>query len=270
MMLEVRDLSVLFKNDGKETLAADKVHLSVAEGSWTAIVGESGSGKSVTALSVCGLIRPDEVSGEIFWNDGKETKNLMGSSEEELRRIRGRQITYIFQDPVSSLNPVIKVGEQIAEAYLTHFAAGPREARKRVMDRLAAVRISDTERVYESYPHELSGGMNQRVMIAMALMGDPRLLIADEPTTALDVTTESEILELLSSIRRERSLTILFITHNLALAASYADAIHVMKEGRVIECLKMQAGRFTVKEAYTRKLFSAGVLSLVPKSLIEV
>jgi ABC-type dipeptide/oligopeptide/nickel transport system ATPase component len=194
----------------------------------------------------------------------------MRSSGDEVRRIRGREIAYIFQDPVSSLNPVIKVGEQIAEAYSTHFAADRREAKKRSLDRLADVQIKDVERVYESFPHELSGGMNQRVMIAMALMGDPKLLIADEPTTALDVTTEGEILRLLSSIRQQKSLTMLFITHNLALASGYADTIHVMKGGRVLEHLKKQDGRFTVKETYTKKLFEAGVLSHTPKSFIEV
>ena len=269
-LLEIRDLVVSFKKDGENIVAADKVNLSIEAGSFTAIVGESGSGKSVTALSVCRLIRGGEVSGAILWHgDGKE-KDLMKLSGEELHKIRGKDISYIFQDPGSSLNPVIKVGEQVSEAYAAHFGASSREAFARTKEYLAAVKIKDIERVCASFPHELSGGMNQRVMIAMALIGAPKLLIADEPTTSLDVTVESDILKLLISVQKEKALSLLFITHDLALAAAYAETIYVMQKGCVVEHLKKRNGRFEPKEVYTKKLFTAGLLGLKPKSFIEV
>ena len=194
----------------------------------------------------------------------------MALPENELRQIRGKDIGYVFQDPVSSLNPVISIGDQISEAFLAHFSASRAEAAKRAKDFLAAVKIKDVDRVFHSFPHELSGGMNQRAMIAMVLIGNPKLLIADEPTTALDVSVEAEILRLLLEVQKEKTLSLLFITHNLGLAAAHAETIFVMQKGCVVEHLKKQNGRFELKENYTKKLFHAGLYASQPKSFINV
>ena len=274
-MLEIKDLTVSFHDpagpNGADAAAVNGVSLSVAKQSFTSIVGESGSGKTVTALSVTRLLKPHLISGMINYKPGdSQSLDLLKIPQSDLLRIRGREIAYIFQDPASSLNPVMKIGEQMTECCRVHFASGNKLAIKESLEYLSAVRMRDPERVFRSFPHELSGGMRQRVMIAMALIMRPRLLIADEPTTALDVTTEAEIMELLMSFRRQKKLTILFITHNLSLAASFSDEIHVMQKGRVIECLKKDVSGFKAKEAYTRKLFNAQLFGSKPKTLIEV
>ena len=250
-------------------VAVNRVNLSVKENAITALVGESGSGKSVTALSICRLVQPRDLSGEILYTsrDGRRL-DLLRLTPEELRGIRGKEIAYVFQDPSASLNPLVRVGRQIREAYAAHFDVTTAEAGDRVFRSVEAVKIRDAERVCLSYPHELSGGMKQRALIAMALISEPRVLIADEPTTALDAITESEIMRLLAEIQRERKLTILFITHNLPLAASMAESIVVMEKGRVVESIQKEARGFHPRENYTKKLFGAGLDNLAPKSVI--
>ncbi|OGW82375.1 MAG: hypothetical protein A3C47_02315 [Omnitrophica bacterium RIFCSPHIGHO2_02_FULL_51_18] len=274
MILEIKNLTVEFLKSGgrREVFAAvNSLDLGVSEGSFTALVGESGSGKSVTALSICRLLKPYRMSGVIRFaaEQGKIT-DLFSCSERELSGIRGRKIGCVFQDPASSLNPLMKIGGQLDETYRAHFCSSPKETRERSLAGLEAAKIKDPERVYRSYPHELSGGMKQRAMIAMALTPGPRFLIADEPTTALDGVTESEILQLLVNLKNEKSLTVLFITHNLPLAAAHADRIHVMQKGRLVETMKKEAEGFLPREVYSKRLFKAGFYGVNPKSFIEV
>ena len=275
IILEIKILSVEFLNTGTqihETFrAVDKVNLVVREGVITSLVGESGSGKSVTALSICGLLKPYRRDGEIYFYPREGPRiNLLSASEKEILNIRGKEISYIFQDPASSLNPVMRVGDQVREAYLAHFESSSGMGEKRAKEMLEAAKIKDVNRVYHSFPHELSGGMKQRAMIAMALISGPRLLIADEPTTALDVMTEAEIMELLGTIQKERRLAVLFITHNLSLAAAFSKSIYVMEKGRVAEHLERGESGFSPAQAYTKKLFSAHFHHTTPKSLIGV
>lgn len=256
MILEIKNLSVQFLKP-----VVNGVSLSVEEGSWTSLVGESGSGKTVTALSICRLLKARRFEGEInFYSKKGERTNLAALPESALEKIRGKEIAYVFQDPASSLNPLMRVGEQIKETSLTT---------QKAKEALASVSIRDVDRVYSSFPHELSGGMKQRVMIAMALAGGPRLLIADEPTTALDSSTEKEIMELLLRAKRENSLSILFITHNLELATRFSEKIVVMREGKITELLEKRDG-FAAKESYTKKLFRAQLTNAMPKSMIEI
>lgn len=274
MILEIKDLTVEFLTAGRDPrpfAAVDHLNLSVPEGSFTAWVGESGSGKSVTALSLCKLIKTYRTSGQILFSTKEGVvHDLLSCSESELLKIRGKEISYIFQDPASSLNPLMKVSEQLEEACLAHFQVSSEEAARRSLSALNDVKIKDVERVYRSYPHELSGGMKQRVMIAMALITEPRLLVADEPTTALDVMTEFEIMRLLVNLKKEKSLTVIFITHNLPLAMIHADSIGVMRKGRLIEMMKKEGGCFAPKEIYSKRLFSAGSFGVQPKTLIEI
>ncbi len=274
MILEIENLSVEFlkSGPGREAFrAVDRLSLSVPEGSFTALVGESGSGKTVTALSICRLMRPHRLSGAIrFAYEGGAPLELLSCPEEALLKVRGARIGYVFQDPASSFNPLMKVGEQLDETRLAHFGGSSADARRRSLALLERVRIQDPERVYRSFPHELSGGMKQRAMIAMALIAEPRLLVADEPTTALDAATEHEVMELLVNLRKEASLTILFITHNLPLAAERADCIYVMQRGRLVEKMKKQARGFEPVDIYSRRLFNAGSYGSSPKSFIEI
>lgn len=265
-ILELRNLSIFFKEqNGKVFQAVTNLDLDIRRGSFSSLVGQTGSGKTVTSLAICRLLNAFNIEGEILC-DGMD---LLKISPRELLKVRGRRIAYIFQDPTASLNPVIKVGAQIEEAYLAHFEAGPREARQKTLELLSAVRIADPERVHDSFPHELSGGMKQRAMIAMALILEPELLIADEPTAALDPATASEVMELLSGLRA-KSLTIFFITHHLRLASKYSDSIAVMKAGRVVERMIKGPAGFVPQEAYTKKLFNADLVGLKPKTFIEV
>ena len=254
-ILEIQNLNVSFldpQHPGQKIEAVKGVSLAIEEGSFTSVVGESGSGKSVTSLSITRLAKPHEEAGKILWRG----QNLLSLDEKELLQVRGKEISYVFQDPASSLNPVLRVGAQIGEAYRAHFKVSAAEAKKHTLELLLAVQLKDAERVYKSYPHELSGGMRQRSMIAMALITDPKLLIADEPTTALDADVETEILKLLLKIKEDRKLTIFFITHDMAHAVSYSDVIYVMKSGMVVEKISRQAGIFSPKNEYTKKLFS--------------
>ena len=232
-LLSVRDLRVGFATEGGPVQAVDGVSFDLLPGEVLAIVGESGAGKSVTAQTILGLTRSPNarIDGSVEI-DGEE---LLEASEAQLRRFRGERIGIVFQDPMTSLNPVYRVGEQIAEAIRAHRDEGKPEARRRAIELLDSVGIADAERRVDDYPHEFSGGMRQRAMIAMALALEPDVLIADEPTTALDVTIQAQILDLLARLNRERELATILITHDLGVVAEVADRVLVMYAGKVVE-----------------------------------
>jgi oligopeptide/dipeptide ABC transporter ATP-binding protein len=231
--LEVRNLKTHFFTDRGVVKAADDVSFSVDRGKTLGIVGESGSGKSVTAMSILGLIGPPGriVGGQILL----EGKDLVSLSEPEMRRIRGARISMVFQEPMTALNPVLEVGFQIAESVLAHERVSRREAFDRAIEAMKDVSIPDPEKRARDYPHHLSGGMRQRIMIAMALVCNPALVIADEPTTALDVTIQAQILDLLDGLRHRRALSLILISHDLGVVAEVADDVAVMYAGRIVE-----------------------------------
>ena len=232
-LLTARDVAVSFDGGGGRRIEAVRgVDLDVARGEVVAIVGESGSGKSVTMLATLGLLGPGAVANGSIRFDGEE---LVGAHPGRLRRIRGSRIGTVFQDPMTSLNPAHTIGRQLAEAVLAHNPRAKDLARRKAAELLELVAITDVGRRLRSYPHELSGGMRQRVMIAMALANDPDLLIADEPTTALDVTIQAQILEVLANVQRERHLAVLLVTHDLGVVAGMAQRVYVMYAGRVVE-----------------------------------
>jgi peptide/nickel transport system ATP-binding protein len=240
-LLSVQDLKVTFRmGDGERAEAVGRggrgVSFDVAENTTVALVGESGSGKTVTAMSVLNLL-PDnaERSGRIVWQPGSHGRDLLQASTAQLQSMRGKDIACVFQDPMSSLNPVLTVGRQLAEPLMKHLRLSRRRARARAHELLGEVGIPDPGRRLASYPHELSGGQQQRVMIAMALACEPRLLIADEPTTALDVTIQRQVLELLASLKSQHRMSLLFISHDLALVGEIADQVVVMRHGEVRE-----------------------------------
>ncbi len=238
-LLEVKDLRVHFFTDEGVVKAVDGVSFSIRKGETLAVVGESGSGKSVTSLAIMRLIPTPPgriVAGEILFRgkDG-EVRDLARASEEEMRRIRGNDIAMIFQEPMTSLNPVYTVGDQIAEAIMLHQGKSRKEALELAAEMLELVGIPEPKKRLANYPHQMSGGMRQRVMIAMALSCRPSLLIADEPTTALDVTIQAQILDLMRKLQEEFGMSILFITHNLGVVAEMADRVVVMYAGRVVE-----------------------------------
>jgi len=229
------------------------------------IVGESGSGKTVTGRAILRLVPPPgRVSARRLEFDGQD---LLDVDERGMQQIRGRRISMVMQDPKFSLNPVMTVGSQVAEAYRMHFDASPREARRRSLDMLAAVKIRDPERVYKAYPHEVSGGMGQRAMIAMMLIPEPDLLIADEPTSALDVTVEMQVLAILDDLVRERGMGVIFISHDLNLVASFCDRILVMYAGRIVETCRASA-LHEARHPYTRGLLRS--LPRVDRPLAEL
>ena len=232
-LLEVRDLKTHFLTDDGIVKAVDGVSFSIEKGKTLGIVGESGCGKSVTCLSIMGL-NPRKMStttGEALFKG----ENLINASSKRLREIRGNDIAMIFQDPMTSLNPVHKIGDQLAEAILLHRDVTKRQARARAAELLKAVQIPRAERRLDDYPHQFSGGMRQRAMIAMALVHNPSVLIADEPTTALDVTVQAQILELIERVKREFDIGVLLITHDLGVIAETADTVLVMYAGRAME-----------------------------------
>ncbi|HTQ06833.1 MAG TPA: ABC transporter ATP-binding protein [Polyangiaceae bacterium] len=232
-LLRVRDLTTEFHGDDASVRAVDHVSFDVAKGEMLGIVGESGSGKSATSLSIMRLLPPQ---GSVTYGSVELAgTNLLALPERNMRELRGRRVAMIFQDPMTALNPYLRVGEQLVEGAVLHLGMSAADAEKRAAALLERVRIPDARARLRSYPHELSGGMRQRVMIAMALLCDPELLIADEPTTALDVTVQAQILELLSELRRERGLSILLITHDLGVVATTCDRVLVMYAGRVVE-----------------------------------
>jgi peptide/nickel transport system ATP-binding protein len=232
-LLEVEDLRVRFSTEDGIVHAVDGVSLSVEEGRTLGIVGESGSGKSVTGLTVMGLTRARNatLSGEVRF-DGD---NVLAMGEQRLRSLRGNDIAMIFQDPLSSLHPYYTVGKQLVEAYRTHHGASKQQSRERAAEMLNMVGIPDPRGRLDAYPHEFSGGMRQRAMIAMALINEPRVLIADEPTTALDVTIQAQILEVIQRLQQELRMAVIMITHDLGVVAELADEVTVMYAGRVVE-----------------------------------
>jgi len=256
-LLEVRNLVTEFRTDEGVLRAVDDVSFEIPAGGAVGIVGESGCGKSVTSLSILRLVqRPGRiVSGEILFGG----RNLLTLPESELRRLRGRDIAMIFQEPMSSLNPVYTAGAQIAESVRLHQGRSARAARERAIELLTLVGIPSPEERVDAYPHQLSGGMRQRVMIAMALACEPRLLIADEPTTALDVTIQAQILELLAGLRARLGMAIMLITHDLGLVAEFVDEVVVMYAGRVVERAPVRPLFASPRHPYTR-----GLLRSVP------
>jgi peptide/nickel transport system ATP-binding protein len=233
-LLEVTDLKVHFTTEDGIVKAVDGVTYTVDRGQALGIVGESGSGKSVSSLTVMGLTRfagNAEISGSIVF-DGKD---LLSASDEDMRRLRGDEVAMIFQDPLSSLHPFYKIGDQLVEAVRAHRDVSKAQALDRAVEMLGLVGLPEPRRRVDSYPHEFSGGMRQRVMIAMALINDPKLLIADEPTTALDVTVQAQILDLIQRLQRELDTAIVMITHDLGVVAEVSDDIGVMYAGRIIE-----------------------------------
>jgi len=261
-LLEVKNLSTHFPTRGGLVRAVDGISFYLDRGELLGLVGESGCGKSMTALSVMRLLSPPGkiVSGEILF-DGKD---LLRLSDSEMRQMRGDDIAMIFQDPMTSLNPVYTVGEQIAEVLRLHRKMSLKQARQATIEAMREVAIPDPGRRVEDYPHQLSGGMRQRVMIAMALACNPKLLIADEPTTALDVTIQAQILELLDELRKQRDLAVLLITHDLGVVAEVADRVAVMYTGRIVE-------ESPVEELFDRPKhpYAEGLLRSVPKLTSE-
>ncbi len=251
-LLEVQGLTTAFTGDYGENISVDHIHFHVDEGEVVCIVGESGCGKSVTSLSIMGLLgRGGAVTDGSVLFDGK---NLLSLTEKELDQVRGNQITMIFQDPLTSLNPVFTVGSQIMESIITHMHLPKEEARERARALLARVGLPDAKGIMKKYPHTLSGGMRQRVMIAMALSCNPRLLIADEPTTALDVTIQAQIMELLKELQKETGMSMILITHDIGLVANMADRVLVMYAGQIIEEAKTAELFEHPKHPYTMAL----------------
>jgi microcin C transport system ATP-binding protein len=255
-LLSVRDLSVAFAQGGKVQTAVDHISFDIAKGETVALVGESGSGKSVSALSVLKLLpypAASHPSGQIMF-DGSD---LLTRSENELRRVRGNKITMIFQEPMTSLNPLHTISQQIVEILKLHRGMGDRQARTRTLELLNEVGIRDPQKRLDAYPHQLSGGQRQRVMIAMALANEPQLLIADEPTTALDVTVQAQILELLDGLKKKNGMSMLFITHDLGIVRKVADRVCVMTKGKIVETGPTKDIFANPQHEYTRHLLAA-------------
>ncbi|EJN05304.1 ABC transporter ATP-binding protein [Phyllobacterium sp. YR531] len=255
-LLSVRDLSVAFTQNGKETLAVDHISFDVAQGETVALVGESGSGKSVSALSVLKLLPyppASHPSGQILFNG----EDLLDKDESDLRRVRGNDITMIFQEPMTSLNPLHTIEKQISEILKLHQGMRDQAARKRTLELLEEVGIREPEKRLDAYPHQLSGGQRQRVMIAMALANKPKLLIADEPTTALDVTVQAQILKLLAELKSAQGMSMLFITHDLGIVRKIADRVCVMTGGKIVETGPTKEIFDNPQHAYTKHLLAA-------------
>ncbi len=258
-ILSVRDLRTYFHTDAGVVKAVDGVSFDIHKGEVLGIVGESGSGKSITAMSILGLIPvpPGRIeSGQILWKGN----DLLAANERELRSVRGRQIAMIFQDPMSSLNPVFTIGNQIEEMITTHQPVSRRAARSKAIDMLNLVGIPQPEQRVDDYPHQFSGGMRQRAMIAMALSCEPELLICDEPTTALDVTVQAQVLEVIEKAAQELGAAILLITHDLGVVAGMTDRVMVMYGGQIVE-------RAEVEDLYYRPRmpYTWGLLSSIPR-----
>src|SRR5713101_4688861 len=259
LLLDVKNLQTQFSISGGVVRAVDGVSWDVQAGETVALVGESGCGKSVSALSVMRLVAAPAgriVGGRIVFNG----RDLLALSEEEMRRIRGKDIGMIFQEPMTSLNPVLTVGRQLTETVEIHLGMTSAQSRARAVELLSLVGVSDPERRLSQYPHQFSGGMRQRMMIAMALSCNPALVLADEPTTALDVTIQAQILELMRDLSRKLGVAMVMITHNLGVVARYADRVNVMYAGRIVE-------RGTAREIYAnpRHPYTLGLLRSVPR-----
>ncbi len=255
-LLEVKDLSVAFDVEGREILAVDRISFDIKPGETVALVGESGSGKSVSALSIVQLLsypQASHPSGEILF----EGQNLMGANERTLRAIRGDKISMVFQEPMTSLNPLHTIERQVGEMLIAHKGLRGAAVKARVVELLKKVGINDPESRLGAYPHELSGGQRQRVMIAMALANEPDLLIADEPTTALDVTVQAQILELLKDLKREMGMALLLITHDLGVVRKMADRVYVMTGGKIVETGATETVFTAPQHAYTKHLLAS-------------
>ncbi len=255
-LLSVRDLSVAFTQGGKQTLAVDRVSFSIDKGQTLALVGESGSGKSVSALSILKLLNypaASHPSGEILFKG----QDLLKADEDALRKVRGNDITMVFQEPMTSLNPLHSIERQIGEILELHRGLSGEAARARTLELLSLVGIRDAESRLDAFPHQLSGGQRQRVMIAMALANEPELLIADEPTTALDVTVQAQILKLLKELQARLGMAKLFITHDLGIVRKFADEVAVMLKGRIVEAGPVAAVFDNPQHDYTRRLLAA-------------
>jgi oligopeptide/dipeptide ABC transporter ATP-binding protein len=259
MLLDVRDLKTYFFTDGGVVRAVDGVTYTVQPGETVALVGESGCGKSVSALSVMRLVSAPAgriVGGRVLF----QGRDLLTLDEESMRKVRGREIAMVFQEPMTSLNPVLSIGRQLTEPLEIHLRMPHEQARQRAVDLLTTVGIPDPERRLAQYPHQFSGGMRQRMMIAMALACNPALVLADEPTTALDVTIQAQILELMRDLARERGIALVLITHNLGVVARYADRVNVMYAGKMVE-------QGSARDVYAepRHPYTMGLLRSVPR-----
>jgi peptide/nickel transport system ATP-binding protein len=262
-VLDIKDLVVSLGKDAGAARIIDGVSLNVAAGETLCVVGESGSGKSVTSLTVMGLLQ----KGTLVPTGGSVKllgEELLTASEYRLRQLRATRMAMIFQEPMTALNPVVPVGRQIDEVLRAHTNLDARARRKRILDMMDQVRLPEIERIFASYPHRLSGGQRQRIMIAMALVLEPKLLIADEPTTALDVTTQKQILTLIRDLQRDHGTAVLFITHDMGVVAEIADRVAVMRGGRLVETGALDTILRTPQMEYTRNLLSS-VPSLVPR-----
>lgn len=254
-LLDVRDLKIAFYDTTPPTEVVKGISFSLEEGETLGIVGESGSGKTQTALSILQLLKENSAvsGGEILYEDS----SVAHASSQDLQRIRGKEISMIFQEPMTSLNPVLAIEEQIAEGLLIHESCTPAECHEKVLAIMHEVELPDPEKLCNKYPHQLSGGQRQRVMIAAALITEPKLLIADEPTTALDVTIQSQILKLLKKINERHHTAILFISHDLGVIRSLCDRVIVMNHGTIVESGSVDDVFFHPKEDYTRRLLDA-------------
>ncbi|RJE90361.1 ABC transporter ATP-binding protein [Paenibacillus sp. 1011MAR3C5] len=257
-LLRVEQLRVAFRNDQGETISVEDVSFTIRHGETMAIVGESGCGKSVTSLAIMGLLGASGsiAKGSIRFLD----TSLTLATEQQLRKLRGSQMSMIFQEPMTSLNPVMTIGRQIEEAIRLHLKSSRREAKRLAIDMLRKVGIPRPESIAKTYPHVLSGGMRQRVMIAIALICQPKLLIADEPTTALDVTIQAQIIELMKSLQAENGTAILLVTHDLGVVAAMADQVAVMYAGQIVEAADVYTLFRSPRHPYTQ-----GLLNSIPR-----
>jgi len=257
-LLEIKNLITEFRSDGNTIRAVNDVSFVLNKGEILGIVGESGSGKSVTSLSIMRLIASPPgkiVNGEIIFNNGNST-NLLALPEEQMRHFRGKEISMIFQEPMTSLNPVIKCGRQVSEAIRLHLKSSKKEAKEKTLKLFEEVQLPRPSGIYDSYPHELSGGQKQRVMIAMAMSCEPSVLIADEPTTALDVTVQKTILDLMKKLQQKHKMSIIFITHDLGVIAEIADKVLVMYKGKIVERGNVKEIFSSPKHPYTKGLLA--------------
>ena len=252
-MLEIRDLHVKFHNRDREAVSG--VSLTISDGEILGLVGESGSGKSVTAMSIAGLLPRKQctLSGDILL-DGQD---LLHAQRKELRKLHGAKIGVVFQEPMSSMDPLMRVGSQVGEVLRIHTDLSKEECRKKVLQAMASVELQDPEAVYNKYPHELSGGMLQRAMIAAAIVIEPSLLLLDEPTTALDVTIQAQILQLLKKLNEERKISMLFISHNLNVVRKLCGRVAVMQRGELVETGTTEEVFFHPQHPYTKRLIDA-------------
>ncbi len=255
MLLEVKDLTIEFHDHDRPETVVENVSFSLDKGEILGLVGESGSGKSMTAMAIAGLLPRKKMkkSGEIIF----EEKNLLTLPRHDLRELQGDEIAVIFQEPMTALNPTMRIGRQVEEALLLHRDMTAQDRKNRAIKYLKAVELDDAERIYESYPHELSGGQRQRVMIASAMINRPKILIADEPTTALDVTVQAQIIDLLQRTNKKLGVAILFISHDLSLISRITHNVIVMQNGHIVEKGNTDEIFAAPKNDYTKKLIAA-------------